>query len=116
MKQLLFNLQMIQAAAIASPEGFTIDKNTLEPITAGYSVAVKQTQNSFGKNGAAKVVCYAAIHNEINALGGWLNSDNNEFYYDAVIVCSTLEEAITLAKANEQIAIFNLNTLEEIRL
>ena len=116
MKNLLLSAQMIQAAAIASPEGFTIDKNTFEPITAGYSVAVRETQNSFGKNGALKVVSFAAKHNSINALGGWFNTDNNKFYYDAVIVCSTLEEAVRIGRENGQIAVFNLNKLEEIRL
>lgn len=116
MKDLLLSFQMIQAAAIASPEGFTIDKNTFEPITAGYSVAVKETQNSFGNYGAAKVVSFAAKNDNINALGGWLNTDNNEFYYDAVIVCSTLEEAIRIGRENGQIAVFDLNKLEEVRL
>ena len=116
MKDLLLSFQMIQAAAIASPEGFTIDKNTFEPITAGYSVAVKETQNSFGNYGAAKVVSYANKHEEITALGGWYNSKNGQFYFDAVIIVDTLEEALRLGRENGQIAIFNLNTMEEIEL
>lgn len=59
MKNLLLSFEMLQAIAIASPEGFTVDKNTFKPITKGYSVAVKETQNAFGNYGAAKVVSYA---------------------------------------------------------
>lgn len=116
MKNLLYSFEMLQAVASISPDGFTIDKNTFQPITSGYSVAVKDTQNSFDNVGAARVVVYAAKHTEINALGGWYNSENKKFYFDAVIVCDNLEDAITLGRANDQIAIFDLNNLEEIRL
>ena len=116
MKNLLLSFEMLQTVAIMSPEGFTVDKNTFEPITKGYSVAVKETQDSFGNYGAAKVVSYAEKHNEITALGGWLNSANNQYYYDAVIICEDLNEAIALGRANNQIAIFDLNNMEEIRL
>ena len=111
---LTFNL--LTGLAAACPNGFTVDKNTMEPINNGFSVAVAATQNSFDNAGAARVVAYANKHPEINALGGWYNSKNNKFYYDAVIICSTLEEAIELGRANDQISIFNLNTLEEIEL
>ena len=107
---------MLQAVATICPDGFTIDKNTFLPISSGYSVAVKDTQNSFDNVGAARVVAYAAKHDEINALGGWYNSENGKFYFDAVIVCENLQDAIEIGKANGQIAIFDLNNMEEIRL
>lgn len=107
---------LLTGIAAACPDGFTIDKNTMEPITAGYSVAVAGTQNSFGNYGAARVIAYANTHPEVNALGGWYNSENGQYYFDAVIICNTLAEALELAKANDQIAIFDLNNLQEIRL
>ena len=116
MKNQVLTFAALQAIASANPDGFTIDKNTMEPITSGFSVAVAQTQNSFNEAGAKRVVKYAKEHEEINAVGGWYNTENSKFYYDAVIVCNTLEEAVNLGRANSQIAIFNLNTLEEIRL
>lgn len=116
MRNLMLSFEMLQAVAIMSPDGFTINKNTFEPITSGFSVAVKDTQNSFDAAGAARVVAYAAKHPEINALGGWYNSDNKKYYFDAVIVCDNLSDALELGKVNEQIAIFDLNTLTEIRL
>ena len=116
MMNLALSFEMLQAVATMSPDGFTVNKNTFEPITSGYSVAVAETQNSFGNYGAAKVVCYANKHNKINALGGWYNSKNNKFYFDAVIIVDTLEEAIRLGRENGQIAIFDLNNMQEIEL
>jgi hypothetical protein len=116
MMNLALSFEMLQAVATMSPDGFTVDKNTFEPITSGYSVAVKETQNSFGNYGAAKVVSYANKHEEITALGGWYNSKNGQFYFDAVIIVDTLEEALRLGRENGQLAIFNLNTMEEIEL
>lgn len=113
---LQLSFELLQAVAIMSPDGFTVDSKTFEPITSGYAVAVEGTQNSFGNHGAAKVVSYAYKHREINAFGGWLNSDNNSYYYDAVIVVDNLNEALKLGKLNHQIAIFDLNTMTEIRL
>ena len=107
---------MLQAVATMNPDGFTIDKNTFEPIMSGYSVAVAQTQNCFNNKGCARVVAYAAKHNEVNAIGGWYNSDNKKYYFDAVIVCEKLADAVALGRANGQIAIFDLNNMVEIRL
>ena len=116
MRNLLLSFEALLNVAANNPDGFTVDKNTMLPINHGFSVAVKETQNSFNNEGAAKVVSYAAKHNEVNALGGWKNSDNNCYYFDAVMVVENLDEAIKLGRLNEQIAIFNLDTLEEIRL
>ena len=116
MKNQVLTFAALQAVAALNPDGFTIDKNTLQPITSGFSVAVAQTQNSFNEAGAKRVVKYAKAHKEINAVGGWYNTDNNKYYYDAVIVCNTLEEAVNLGRANNQLAIFNINTLEEVRV
>jgi fructokinase len=116
MMNLALSFEMLQAVAIACPDGFTVDKNTFEPITSGYSVAVADTQNSFGNYGAAKVVSYANNHSEIKALGGWYNSKNGQFYYDAVIIVDSLEEALKIGRENNQLAIFDLNNMQEIEL
>ena len=116
MTNLQLTFEMIQAIAITMPEGFTVDAKTFAPITAGYAVAVADTQNSFGNYGAAKVAAYISKHSEVNAIGGWYNSENGQYYYDATIVVDDLQEAIRLGKANKQIAIFDLNNMQEIRL
>jgi len=107
---------IIAAIAAANPAGFTVNAQTFEPITSGYAVAVLDTQNSFNAEGAARVMEYVNNHQEVNAVGGWYNSENGRFYYDATIVVNDLATAIELGKANQQIAIFDLNNLEEIRL
>ena len=116
MEKLLFTFEMLQTVAATFPDGFTCDKNTFQPITKGFAVAVAETQNSFDNVGAAKVAAYVCSHDEINAVGGWFNTDNKKYYYDAVIVVNDLETAKRIGRENKQIAIFNLNTLEEIRL
>ena len=116
MEKLMFTFEMLQTVAATFPGGFTCDKNTFQPITSGFAVAVAETQNSVDNYGAAKVAAYVCAHDEINAVGGWFNTENKKYYYDAVIVVKDLETAVSLGKANKQIAIFNLDTLEEIRL
>lgn len=109
-------LLAIAAVATANTEGFTINAATFAPVTTGYAVAVKDTQNSFGFAGMVEVYKYIQAHPEVNALGGWYNSENGKFYFDATIVVNDLATALELGRANDQIAIFDLNTLTEIRL
>lgn len=102
--------------AINNKEGFTVNAATLQPVTNGYAVAVADTQNSFGLEGLANVVKYVSEHPEIDAFGGWYNSDNNMYYFDATIIVDNLELAKELGRANKQIAIFNLTKGEPIAL
>ena len=109
---------MIALATIAADnkEGFTVNAATLQPVTTGYAVAVADTQNSFGFMGLVSVIKYVAEHPKINAFGGWYNSDNNMYYYDATVIVDDLEAAKDLGRYNKQIAIFDLANLKEIRL
>ena len=106
----------LAAIAMANKEGFTVNAANLQPVTTGYAVAVADTQNSFGLEGLANVVKYVSKHSNINAFGGWYNSDNNMFYYDATVIVDDLATAKELGRINNQIAIFDLANLEEIRL
>lgn len=51
-------LTSLLAIATSNPEGFTVNAHTLQPVTSGYVVAVKGTQNSFGPAGLRRVVEY----------------------------------------------------------
>lgn len=102
--------------ANTNKDGYTVNASTLQPVTAGYAVAVADTQNSHGAEGLAKVVKYVADHPEVNAFGGWYNSENGLYYYDATIIVDDLYKAIELGRANNQIAIFDLTNCKEIRL
>lgn len=109
---------LIAFATIATnnKEGFTVNAANLQPVTTGYAVAVADTQNSFGLEGLANVVKYVSEHSEINAFGGWYNSDNNLYYFDAIVIVDDLATAKELGRINKQIAIFDLANLKEIRL
>lgn len=70
----------------------------MQPVTAGYAVAVADTQNSFGPEGLAKVVDYVAAHSGVNAFGGWYDNKSGMYYYDATIIVNDLQEAIEFAR------------------
>ena len=119
------NLVLSSVAAIAAinPDGFTVNAATLQPVTSGYAVALKRTQNSFGAEGLAKVAnviedlqASGNLNGRILAFGGWYDSESGLFYYDATVIYQDREKAIEAGRANEQIAIFDLSNLEEIRL
>lgn len=119
------NLIISSVAAIAAlnPEGFTVNAENLQPVTTGFAVALKKTQNSFGNDGLAKV---ANVIDELKksgnlsgrtlAFGGWYDSESGLYYYDATVIYQDREKAIEAGRANEQIAIFDLENLKEIRL
>lgn len=119
------NLVISSVAAIAamSPEGFTVDAANLQPVTTGFAVAMKQTQNSFGAEGLAKVAnvieelqASGNLDGRTLAFGGWYDSESGLYYYDATVIFHDRAEAIEAGRANDQIAIFDLANLEEIRL
>lgn len=49
-------------------------------------------------------------------LGVWYNSENGKTYLDTSFRFEDKEEALEFAKANKQLAIFDLATMSEIRL
>lgn len=106
----------VSAIAAANTEGYTVDRNTFEPIKKGWAVAVKDTQFCFGPRGLAKVIAYMSNHPEIEAFGGWYNEKENNFYFDATMIIEDRETAIYLGKLHEQEAIFNTETGETVWL
>ena len=97
-------------------DGFTLNINTLQPVTTGIVVSYAATQNSFTKTDLQSVVAHALSHDGI--VGGWYNSKNGKFYFDSnkVFAANELSKAIEFGLKNEQIAIFDLDNLHEIRL
>lgn len=95
--------------AMNNKDGFTVDAATLQTVKTGYAVAIADTQNSFGLEGLANVVKYVSDHPEINAFGGWYNSKNNMYYFDATVIVEDLAAALELGRINKQIAIFDLS-------
>lgn len=106
----------LAAIAAANPEGFTVNTKTLMPVTSGYAVAVRATQNSFGPEGLAAVVDYAKTDKEVTAFGGWMDSKTGLYYYDAVIIVETLEDARQIATRENQLAFYGLYEMKEYRV
>ena len=119
-----FVISTVAAIAAMNPEGFTVNAATLQPITSGHAVALAVTQDSFGAEGLAKVVdVIAKMQNQGEAsrfdglaFGGWYDSKSGRYYYDATVIVKDRTEALELARVNGQLAIFDLDNLEEIRL
>lgn len=118
------NLVISSVAAIAAlTKGFTVNAANLQPVTTGYAVALKQTQNSFGAEGLVKVAnvieklqASGNLNGRTLAFGGWYDSESGLYFYDATVIFEDRAEAIEAGRVNEQIAIFDLANLEEIRL
>lgn len=104
------------AIATANAQGFTVDAQTIQPVTTGYAVALAETQNSFGADGLARVIDFVNKNPGVNAFGGWLDSESGLFYWDATVIVSDRATAEELARKNGQLAFFDLENLEEIRI
>lgn len=103
MESLILNI------AINNPQGFTFNLQTRQLVTTGgWVVAYKATQNSFGESGLRTCLEHASNHQ--NLVGGWLNEDNDLFYFDSVMIIEDKEEAIRVARDNEQIGIYHIDT------
>jgi hypothetical protein len=110
-----------------NPEGFTISiDGTLTP-NKGFAVApLKNTEyridaetinmddiDIFAQNIFA---LRQATDENINVYGGgWLDKENNQYVLDAVHIIDNEADALYIAQAGNQDAIFNLGTLDEIK-
>ena len=109
------NIITVAAIAALNPEGFTISAKNLEPVTSGYAVALAETQNSFGNEGINRVLNTIEA-GRADAIGGWLDTQTGLYYYDAVRIYTDINAAYQAARDNDQLAFFDLDKLEEIRV
>lgn len=93
--------------ASENPTGFTINVTDFSPIKRGWAVALKETQNCFGSEGAEKVVS-VALEKTGGVVGGW--KYGKDFYFDAVMIIEDENEATRLGIENEQIGIYQIHT------
>lgn len=49
-------------------------------------------------------------------VGGWLNEENQQFYFDSIRIFTNLEEAKQFGRENQQIAIFDITHMRLIKL
>jgi fructokinase len=104
----------IKKIAVRNPDGFTIELPTLNPVISGIIAAYKETQDCFGDNGLEKVIEHSINHDKV--MGGWLNEENDQYYYDSCKVFRVEEEAVKFGRENKQIAVFDLDNLKLIKL
>lgn len=115
MKSTILFASLLQVAT-SNPDGFTVSASNLQSISKGFAVAFAATQNSHGTDGLKSVINYAKKNaGTVDAFGGWYDSETGLFYWDAVRILSTKEEAEKFARDNKQLAYFDLNTCTEIR-
>lgn len=99
-------IKELKRIADENPNGFTVRTTNLEPVTEGWAVAMKETQNSFGDAGLEKVLEVAERTSKV--IGGW--KEGELFYWDAILIFNNEEEATKAGVENEQIAIYNIET------
>lgn len=107
-----------------NPDGFTISPDTYEPVSGGYVVApLKEAEIIVGKTLPEEVLLdYIQDNKDIARavgkpvyLGGWFDSESGQYFLDNTLNVPTLEEALYIAEAAEQLAVFDLNNFEEVR-
>lgn len=114
MNNLFTTLSMIAAA---NPAGFTYNVENNEMQSTGYAVALEITQNSFGTDGLEIVLNLVTSDAcPASCVGGWLDQETGLYYFDATVILQDKAAAVAFGRLQNQIAIFDLNNLEEIRL
>ncbi len=98
-------IEKLKEIAKENPAGFTVYLKDLSFVKEGWSVALKETQNSFGDEGLKKVIAVASEKTGI--VGGW--NEQGELWWDAVMIFDNEADATKAGMENEQIAIFHIN-------
>ena len=102
-----------------NPEGGTFWLNYKE-FNAGYVVALPNNELRVGEDciGLVTFEFYkqSCLDCDADGIGWWFNADENKLYIDSVIHVDTLEEAVTLGKEYNQLAVYCLDTNEVINL
>lgn len=108
---------IISAIAAANPAGFTYNVEQNEMQASGYAVALQCTQDSHGIDGLESVINIVTSGTTgASCIGGWLDTATGLYYWDATVIFEDRAAAVEFGKLQKQIAIFDLNNMEEIRL
>lgn len=99
--------------ALQVPDGgFTVNAWTLHPVTGGYAVSVHpEAQRILGSVREGDLLEYLLTHGELaersgNAFGGWKDPADGRIYLDVTTVVDDLDQALKLARANDQLAVY----------
>jgi len=102
-------------------DGFTLKYSTLKPIKKfkGYCVSITNLKGISLKPLIKQILITAKSFKQIHKnlyVGGWFNNENKTFYLDLTLIIDNEQTARQTAQLFNQIAIFNLNTFQEIKL
>ena len=92
-------------------EGFVVAEAKLTEIALPQKELTRDTVRKFAQN--LKRLS-DATERDIKA-GGWFNEDDGKYYLDGPVIYDTLEEALYAGDAGEQLAIFDLKNVREIK-
>jgi len=104
MKDLIERLLLIAAT---NPKGFTVTIPECEPVTTGYCIGHRETQDCHGVKGLKKVVEHSL--QTTGVVGGWMGY-NGRYYFDTVIITHDAMEALDLKEEHHQLAIYQIET------
>ena len=113
-------IKKIKDICLKNSEGFTFKLTTLKPIeNKGYCIGLTNLKGIYIKPLIKKVLFISKGFKQIEKnlfIGGWFNKEDNLFYLDLTLNLNNKEKSLFLAKTFNQIAIFNLNNFEEIKI
>lgn len=109
------------ADAVTVPDGgFTVEPVTGRDVTRGYAVSVHpECERMIVTPSEADLVTYVIDHAPTlsqpgRRFGGWHNPDTGLVHLDVSLVVESLDEALALARDNNQLAVFDFATLASI--
>lgn len=97
-----------------NPDGFTVDLTTLNKGHKRYFCRLSRNSGQFRWEGLKRVLKHALVHEK--KVGGWLNEENGQFYFDSIRIFTNMDEAIRFGRENKQLAIFDLTHLRLVKL
>ena len=106
-----------------NPDGFTINSQFTDKLT-GISVApIKTSEIITGQDVPLSVlreyvtnaIETSKIFNKNIYLGGWLNTQDNKYYIDSSLVLENKDDALYIAQAAEQEAIYDITNKQFVR-
>lgn len=90
-----------------NPKGFTVTIPDLKPVTSGWAIGHKETQNSHGRKGLKRVIEHSMQTTKI--VGGW-KGYNQKYYFDTVIIEHDARTAMDMKYDHGQHAIYHIES------
>lgn len=100
-------IEWLLEIAAMNPKGFTVTIPDCQPVTSGYAIGHRDTQNCHGEKGLKMVVEHSL--QTTGVVGGW-KGYNGRYYFDTVIITHDGMEALDLKEEHHQAAIYHLDT------